>query len=114
MAPGFIDMHTHADGQILEMPGAETQVRQGITTVLGGQDGTSRWPIDEFLSQVQEKGSALNMATTAGFGTIRAQAMGADNKRPARPDEILRMRGAGRGRHEGRRVRPLQRPRVRA
>jgi N-acyl-D-amino-acid deacylase len=92
VAPGFIDMHTHADGQILEMPGAETQVRQGITTVLGGQDGTSRWPIDEFLNDVQEKGSALNMATMVGFGTIREQAMGADNKRPARPDEVLRMR----------------------
>jgi len=92
VAPGFIDTHTHADGKILEMPGAETQVRQGITTVLGGQDGSSQWPLGEFLADVERKGSAVNMATTVGFGTIREKAMGADNKRPARPDEIAKMR----------------------
>jgi len=92
VAPGFIDMHTHADGQILDMPGAETQIRQGITTALGGQDGSSRWPLDEFLSALEQKGAALNMATMVGFGTVRERAMGADSKRPARPDEVARMR----------------------
>ncbi|MFI5184620.1 MAG: amidohydrolase family protein, partial [Vicinamibacteria bacterium] len=92
VAPGFIDTHTHADGEILERPDAETQVRQGITTVLGGQDGSSNWPVGEFLARVERKGSALNLATMAGFGTLRAKAMGADNKRPAGPEEVAKMR----------------------
>ncbi|MBC8123013.1 MAG: D-aminoacylase, partial [Gemmatimonadaceae bacterium] len=41
LAPGFIDMHSHADRALSAMPGAETAVRQGITTVLVGQDGYS-------------------------------------------------------------------------
>jgi N-acyl-D-amino-acid deacylase len=92
VAPGFIDTHTHADGKILELPDAETQVRQGITSVLGGQDGSSQWPVGAFLADVERKGTAVNMATMAGFGTLREKAMGPDNKRPARPDEIAKMR----------------------
>src|ERR1700752_1483609 len=32
LAPGFIDMHSHADRGLDDMPNAETQVRQGVTT----------------------------------------------------------------------------------
>lgn len=92
LAPGFIDMHSHADGQILEHPGAETQVRQGITTALGGQDGGCQCPLTEFFSKVEAKGVALNLASTAGFGTLREKAMGEDNRRPAHPEEIERMK----------------------
>src|SRR5690242_9828908 len=43
VAPGFIDTHSHADGGLLEMPLAETQIRQGITTSVVGQDGSSHF-----------------------------------------------------------------------
>jgi len=92
VAPGFIDTHSHAESQILERPGAETQIRQGITTSLGGVDGGSEWPIAEFLSKVERKGIALNIATMVGFGTIRAKAMGDDARRVARPEELARMK----------------------
>lgn len=92
VAPGFIDTHSHADGQILDKPGAETQVRQGITTALGGVDGGSEWPIGEFLAKLDRTGVALNIATMAGFGTIREKAMGDDTRRPARPEELARMK----------------------
>jgi N-acyl-D-amino-acid deacylase len=92
VAPGFIDMHSHADSQILEHPGAETQLRQGITTFLGGQDGGSPLPLGEFFAKVEKSGTAVNVASTAGFGTLREKAMGEDNRRPARPDEIAHMK----------------------
>jgi N-acyl-D-amino-acid deacylase len=41
LAPGFIDTHSHADRGLEEMPGADTQLRQGITTAVVGQDGSS-------------------------------------------------------------------------
>ena len=92
VAPGFIDMHSHADDQILARSGAETQVRQGITTALGGQDGGCQCPLADFFPRVERAGTALNLASMAGFGTLRTKVMGADNRRPARPDEIERMK----------------------
>jgi len=41
LAPGFIDTHSHADGDVFELPDALAAVSQGITTVVVGQDGTS-------------------------------------------------------------------------
>ena len=42
VAPGFIDVHTHAD-EIAEMPKAENFVRMGVTTMVAGNCGGSRW-----------------------------------------------------------------------
>src|SRR5512135_1994177 len=39
VAPGFIDMHSHADRGIEATPDATSQVMQGITTAVVGQDG---------------------------------------------------------------------------
>lgn len=92
LAPGFIDTHSHGDSGILERPGAETQVRQGITTALGGQDGGCECPLGDFFARLESSSIALNLASTAGFGTLREQAMGEDNRRPARPAEIEKMK----------------------
>ena len=44
LAPGFIDIHSHADGGLSSDPKAESVIRQGVTTVVVGQDGGSRVP----------------------------------------------------------------------
>jgi N-acyl-D-amino-acid deacylase len=47
VSPGFIDIHSHGDGSIEDDPRMESVVRQGITTIVCGQDGSSRgtgWP----------------------------------------------------------------------
>jgi N-acyl-D-amino-acid deacylase len=41
LAPGFIDTHSHADGDVFELPDALAAVSQGSTTVVVGQDVTS-------------------------------------------------------------------------
>src|SRR5579871_3140560 len=43
LAPGFIDMHSHHDSGIFEDLDAEAVTRQGVTTVLVGQDGDSNF-----------------------------------------------------------------------
>src|SRR5215831_467683 len=48
LAPGFIDMHSHADELILEYLDAENVTRQGVTTVVVGQDGGSMYPLADF------------------------------------------------------------------
>jgi N-acyl-D-aspartate/D-glutamate deacylase len=47
VAPGFIDPHTHAMQGIFDIPGAESALLQGVTTLLEGNDGISPYPIDE-------------------------------------------------------------------
>ena len=49
LAPGFIDVHNHSEEGIATDPSAQTQVSQGITTLVLGPDGGSPWPIGEYL-----------------------------------------------------------------
>ena len=42
VAPGFIDIHSHADGTLFDDPRVESVIRQGVTTIVVGQDGSSR------------------------------------------------------------------------
>jgi N-acyl-D-amino-acid deacylase len=92
VAPGFIDTHSHADRGIESMPDAASQVRQGITTAVVGQDGGSELPTSEFLDGIDRLKPAINFATTAGHGTVRSLVMGADFKRAATPGEIETMK----------------------
>jgi N-acyl-D-amino-acid deacylase len=91
VAPGFIDTHSHADGGLLEMPDAETQIRQGITTSIVGQDGGSHLPLAAWFQEVAKKKVALNIASFVGHGTLRGEILGENDKRKATPEEITRM-----------------------
>ncbi len=92
LAPGFIDMHSHADRGLEDMPDAATQVRQGITTAVVGQDGSSDLPVADFYARIERLHPAINYATSVGHGTVRARVMGDDFKRAATAEEIDRMK----------------------
>ena len=92
LAPGFIDMHSHADRGLDDMPNATTQVRQGITTAVVGQDGSSEWPIAAFYDHLTRLHPGINYATAVGHGTIRSRVMGQDFKRAATADEVAAMK----------------------
>lgn len=91
LAPGFIDMHSHADLALFTMPGAETAVRQGITTVLVGQDGYSPYPLASFFARLKKSPVALNVAAMVGHTTLRERAMKPDVFREATTAEIRTM-----------------------
>lgn len=91
VAPGFIDVHNHSTTALDANPSASTQVAQGITSVLVGQDGSSPWPIDGYLATRRAQPSALNVAVLVGHGTVRREVMKDDFRREATPDEIARM-----------------------
>lgn len=92
LAPGFIDMHSHADSDLLEVPSADVAVRQGITTVLVGQDGGSEFPLSEFFSKLEKLRPGVNVASMVGHASLRQQVMGKDLFRAATADELPRMR----------------------
>lgn len=91
LAPGFIDMHSHADRGLDDMPDAATQVRQGITTAVVGQDGSSEFPIASFYTHIAQLHPSINYATSVGHGTVRTNVMGDDFKRAATSGEIEKM-----------------------
>lgn len=91
VCPGFIDLHTHADRNILKHPDAHNYIRQGVTTVLGGNCGGSFYPIGKFLEKVEQVSTALNFCTLVGHNTIRRIVMGNENRDPE-PEEMNEMR----------------------
>ncbi len=91
VAPGFIDIHTHARRGIFETPTAENYVRQGVTTLFEGQDGASPLPLRPFLDRLAATPISVNFAMLAGQGSARAAVMGTVN-RPATAAEIAKMK----------------------
>ena len=97
VAPGFIDIHSHADGSLFDDPRVESVIRQGVTTVVVGQDGSSRIPgragetsFEAWFQRIEALPSAVNVATMVGLGTVRRVVVGLDN-RPATGAELTRM-----------------------
>lgn len=45
LAPGFIDVHTHDDLEVLRNPGMASKLSQGVTTVVVGNCGISASPV---------------------------------------------------------------------
>src|SRR6202035_4072415 len=91
VAPGFIDIHTHARRGIFLDPAAQNYIRQGVTTLIEGQDGSSPIPHPPYLKQVADAHPAVNFGTFVGQGSIRQQVLGLENRK-ATPEEIAKMK----------------------
>jgi dihydroorotase/N-acyl-D-amino-acid deacylase len=91
VAPGFIDIHTHARRGIFDVPTADNYVRQGVTTLVEGPDGSSPMPLRPFLMKVAAAPITPNFLSFIGQGSIRSEVMGTVNRR-ATTEELDRMR----------------------
>lgn len=116
LAPGFIDIHSHADLSLLVENRAESRIRQGVTTEVVGQDGGSVGPWSDdgyaatreryrerygitidfrdpvgFLDRIDRERPAVNVASMVGNGALRGFVVGNEN-RPATPAELDRMK----------------------
>ena len=87
VAPGFIDTHTHLDplDNLIELSTAESQLRQGVTTSIGGPDGRGvplQFTMQEFLDSLERTGIGINMGFMAGHNSIRKRVMGMEDRAP--------------------------------
>ncbi|HZX06476.1 N-acyl-D-amino-acid deacylase family protein [Kribbella sp.] len=110
VAPGFADLHSHADFSLGTSPGAESQLAQGVTTLVAGNCGWSPFPVTDleplragtaFLGAQKWSWTdlsgfaatlepAVNLALQVGHCTLRIAAMGTAQRAPS-PDELLLM-----------------------
>jgi dihydroorotase/N-acyl-D-amino-acid deacylase len=90
VAPGFIDIHTHARRGIFQVPTADNYVRQGVTTLIEGPDGGSPVPLGPFLAKLEALQKSVNIGSFIGQGSVRSAVIG-NVDRKATPEEIRRM-----------------------
>src|SRR5437763_13259355 len=115
VAPWFIDVHTHDDRPLFASPDMAAKASQGVTTVITGNCGISLAPLTpehappppldligeaadyayprfaDYLDALDRAPPAINAACLVGHSTLRVGTM-PDLDRPARADEIARMR----------------------
>ncbi len=89
VAPGFVDIHSHGDGNLAADPRAESVIRQGITTIVVGADGSSH-VADGYFEGLDRLHAGVNVASMIGLGSVRGAVVG-DKDRPATADELARM-----------------------
>ncbi len=116
LAPGFVDVHQHSDLSPFTEPGMESYLRQGVTTCVVGNCGSSAYPAEgvaelaalagaplgelerswrsfgEYLERVQACRPAVNVAALVGHGTLREAVLREDQRRAPRPEELAAMR----------------------
>jgi N-acyl-D-amino-acid deacylase len=91
VAPGFIDVHTHAENIVYHAK-AENFLRMGVTTLVLGNCGSSKLDIGQFFERMSQIGFSPNIASLIGHGTVRNQVMGGSLRRPPAADELKQMR----------------------
>jgi N-acyl-D-amino-acid deacylase len=91
VAPGFIDTHTHARRGLSQTPTAPNYVRQGVTTVIEGPDGSSPLPLGAFLSGLEKLPKSVNIGSFVGQGSIRSAIIIGDVDRQATAEEMTKM-----------------------
>lgn len=90
VCPGFVDLHSHADGGILKFRAAENYIRQGVTTLVCGNCGSSPVNVAEFFDKLRDGGTGPNIVLLIGHGSVRREVMGT-SKAPPTAEEIARM-----------------------
>ena len=106
VSPGFIDIHTHSDLTVLVNGKSESKIRQGVTTEVIGNCGSSPAPAygegykhlkeelkdyglsydwksyKKFLEVMNKKDKSVNIVPLVGHGALRRSVLGYENRKP--------------------------------
>lgn len=79
-APGFIDVHTHIEGDEAENPEATNFIYDGVTSVITGNCGSSNTDIGRYYQWIDSLRLSVNVGTLLGQNDIRKAVMGRANR----------------------------------
>jgi N-acyl-D-amino-acid deacylase len=88
VAPGFINIHSHAtpDG----LPTAVNMLTQGVTTEIVNADGSGPLDVGAQLDAAAARGLAVNVGADIGFNAVWTEVVGLADRRPT-AEELTRM-----------------------
>ncbi|NPV44873.1 MAG: amidohydrolase family protein [Firmicutes bacterium] len=96
VSPGFINIHSHSDknfkGKGYYFETAESELKMGVTTLVGGNCGISPIDFKEYRDYINENGAPNNYLGFMGHTSLRAAAGKQDRYTPANAGEIAKMR----------------------
>jgi N-acyl-D-amino-acid deacylase len=78
VAPGFIDVHSHAVGALrrAELRDARILLAQGVTTIVGNPDGGGPIDLAAQRQSLEAAGIGVNVALLIGHGSVRGSVLG--------------------------------------
>jgi N-acyl-D-amino-acid deacylase len=90
VAPGFIDVHTHAESGLRSGPTAENFLFDGVTSIVTGNCGGSETGLAKFFADLRQSGISINVSTLIGHNSVRREVMGTEQRDPT-AEELLKM-----------------------
>ncbi|MEJ7589262.1 MAG: D-aminoacylase [Ferruginibacter sp.] len=90
IAPGFIDVHTHIEGDELKTPTADNFIYDGVTTVITGNCGASQLDMGKYFRWIDSLKLSVNVGSLVGHNDVRKAVMGRSSRDPTE-DELLKM-----------------------
>lgn len=87
VAPGFIDVHTHIEGNDLKVPTAGNFIMDGVTSVVTGNCGGSNVDIAKYFKQLDSVKTSINVATLIGHNSVRKEVMGDGQRDPTEEEQ---------------------------
>jgi len=87
IAPGFIDVHTHIEGNSLTVPTAGNFIHDGVTSVVTGNCGSSNGDLVRYFEQLDSVKTSINVATLIGHNTVRRIVMGDSQRDPSAEEQ---------------------------
>jgi N-acyl-D-amino-acid deacylase len=88
VSPGFIDVHTHIEGNDLKYPMASNFVMDGVTTVITGNCGSSNTDMLSYQFKLDSVKMAVNVASLVGHNSVRRAVMGESQRDPTADEQI--------------------------
>lgn len=90
IAPGFLDVHTHVDSDVVREPACGNFLRMGVTTIITGNCGGSVTDLAAHFARLERGGIGVNYGSLVGHGTVRTAVLGTERRAPDQA-ELQRM-----------------------
>jgi N-acyl-D-amino-acid deacylase len=92
VSPGFIDVHTHIEGDEILNPTADNFIYDGVTTVVTGNCGLSMVNLGKYFTMLDSLKLSVNSASLIGHNDVRKAVMGTAKREPTN-EELNTMKG---------------------